>query len=170
MRQPGVNEEIEALKTQIATLQNREEKPTAVGDDDAGGYGNDVDTAAEWMSTGQSAQRTAEQRLALNTAFEAETFDEDWSTDVTQALQRAIASEELSDASVRAAECRSTLCRVDVEHQGSAQSDEFELWFGSQIADVLPRFSLFQEEVDGRAITVVYLARDSHRLPNRVNR
>lgn len=171
LRQPAVNEEIDVLKAQIAALQRERQgesaaQPATTNGNDAEEYGNDAVDAEDWMSAERAEQQAAEQRSALNTVFEEETIDADWSTDATQALERAFASEELSNASVHSAECRSTLCRVDVEHEDPEKAGEFEMWFGKQIAEMLPRFSLFQEEVDGRAITVVYLARDGHKLPN----
>ncbi|MGI9326741.1 MAG: hypothetical protein ACR2PZ_16095, partial [Pseudomonadales bacterium] len=117
LRQPAVIEEIDALKVQVAALQQRVTgesvaEPVTASDNDTAERGNNELDAAEWMSAAHAKQHTVDQKWVLDAAFDAETTDDDWSTEVRQALHQAFGSQELSDASIHSAECRSTLCRV----------------------------------------------------------
>ncbi len=80
--------------------------------------------------------------------------------------RRAFESEELTKAAVLVVECKSTLCRVEVEHEKQADVSLFELWFPHKVGDLLSRFTMQHEEHgDGGVATVIDMAREGFSLP-----
>lgn len=101
---------------------------------------------------------------AVSENFRSQEADPEWSAEALDAIETAFQSEELAGASVLDMDCRATLCRVEVEHRNPEELMEFELWLPEKLAAVLPRMTLEREELDGRTVTTVYLARDGHTL------
>jgi hypothetical protein len=92
--------------------------------------------------------------------------DTRWSFEAGEAIREALASEELSGTLLLSAECRSTLCQVEVEHSEEEQWHEFQLLFQEKIAHLLPHTtSSHTDQGDGRSQSLLFLAREGYRLP-----
>jgi hypothetical protein len=99
----------------------------------------------------------------LETSFQAESIDSNWSYATTDTIVGAFQNENISKSGLRGAECRSTLCRIQVNHPDPEAANEFELWFPMMMAEVLPQLTIHQEHhVDGRVTSTLYLAREGY--------
>ena len=162
---PAGQEDLERLSAQVLTLQ--QELASEAGlrlAEDADEH--EIAVAAETLTAERAEQLAAERRQTLYSSFESEELDADWSGAVTDELQDVLAHPQFSNVSIYQMGCRSTLCRLEIEHDDPDLTVEFELWFAKQVAGVSSRFAMFEQEVGGRAVSVIYLARQGHRLPN----
>lgn len=115
-------------------------------------------------------ERNYSQSLARMQTYEAnlqaEPVGTAWSTQATDNLNEALATEELSATMVENIECRDTLCRVQVAHANEEQRRQFEGTFPLSVGEVLPRAVMHTEKhEDGSSTSTVYLARDGYRFP-----
>jgi hypothetical protein len=131
-----------------------------------------ADPAADESAT--APERTPEEEVAqveaqtqaqvelLAGAVLAEPSDPEWAQTVQQALEQALQREDMRDLYLVSADCRTTLCRLELSLHGTTAPEEgfrrlthFAPWPGQG-------FFRFDPE-SGEA--VVYLAREGHALP-----
>lgn len=158
--------EVGALRGQLGQAAQRGVNlagPTGEGDamDLPPLSGEDMEFIAE-----EQAYEDDRRRQLLNSVFQAEPFDSEWSAETTDRIMDAFDHEELARSDVTAAECRASLCRIEVNQSDSEAAGNFGLWFPMQVAEVLPQIAYFHEpHGDGGAVTVMYLARSGYSLP-----
>jgi len=103
---------------------------------------------------------------AIEASLEAETVDSAWSGSTSQIIGEAFTGEELAGASLQDIDCRSTLCRVEVQHRDEAKLQEFQRLFPLKVSQALPRMMMHRiDNADGSITTYLYLARQGYRLP-----
>lgn len=103
-----------------------------------------------------------QQRIALiETDFQTEHVDNRWSNATTELLEQSLSVEELAGTAVFDVECRSNLCRLELQHDDPIAQIEFEEQLPMAVGEALPRITMDQSE-DG--LTIVYLARDDYQF------
>jgi hypothetical protein len=166
-----LGDELRRLRAEVATLRTAVQQTAAMATTPAGHrektakpLSRSVDDMAARMQARE--QRDHEQRPALDTYMDAEGVDTQWSVDTTGVLTQVLASATLAATTVQDIECRTTVCRLAVEHEDRLALDQFALMFPLQVAEGLPQLTYFHDqEEDGRIHTVVYLTRQGHSLP-----
>ena len=98
----------------------------------------------------------------IETSVQNEKPDEQWSAEANAFLEQILQDERLTDAAVVDIDCRSTLCRVEVEHE----STSFQTYFSELLeeTDLHPAVSHTQAG-EGWNTTILYLERDGFELP-----
>ena len=111
-------------------------------------------------------QKRAERFASLATHFDQEFIDQQWSAQAIDTIAQALASEELAQIPISDADCRATLCRLEVQFDNDEELRVFQRQFPSLVGEILPRTKMLREELgNGRSNLVVYLAREGHRFP-----
>ncbi len=124
---------------------------------------DDEDEAARWAR----AQDHAERRVALlDATLRAEGPDTPWAGASERTIREVSVNPELAGSSVQSVECRTTICRVEVLHDSEQAADRFGGPFLAKLPN-LPRGMVrrYPPDADGRSRSVVFLAREGHRLP-----
>jgi len=167
----ALRREVAALRADVAGVKNALE---ARGNAPASGAGpapeDDEDLAdpeaqlaAEVVLEQQQIQTYAQ---TIEASLEAETVDSAWSGSTSQIIGEAFTGEELAGASLQDIDCRSTLCRVEVQHRDEAKLQEFQRLFPLKVSQALPRMMMHRiDNADGSITTYLYLARQGYRLP-----
>jgi hypothetical protein len=110
-----------------------------------------------------------ERRVFAESAFDSEPYDAAWGRASRELLQQSVTSLLGTSGRAVAVECRSSLCRVDLEHETSDGQQEFlhqfrrsRAWRGGGMA-----VSLGTQEApgDGPVRLSMYLAREGRSLP-----
>jgi hypothetical protein len=119
--------------------------------------------------TQAQAQRDRDQQAQLDTALQAEPVDAAWAEATASQLSEVLAGAEVGATVVRDLTCRQSACRLTVEHATRQELEQFTLLVPLQVGTVLPQLTFFHDEdATGRLHTVVYLTRQGHTLPSRV--
>lgn len=97
----------------------------------------------------------------------AEETDLKWANNITDRVQNAFISEELAGSQLSNIECRSTLCRIEVQHDNKSQYDQFNLWFPMKIAEYIQSMAGNEttKEADGKIVSSIFLVRKGHTMP-----
>lgn len=94
----------------------------------------------------------------LDARFLSEPYDSTWADAKVATIHQALQSEALQATSIVAIQCRTTLCRVEVEHDDPSAADDFAMWFAALITDKLDIISIQQNDADnGLNSTIAYL-------------
>ena len=81
-------------------------------------------------------------------------------------MARAFTGDELAGAALQDIDCRSTLCRVEVQHRDEAKLQEFQRLFSLKVSQALPRLMMHRiDNADGSITSYLCLARQGYRLP-----
>lgn len=110
-----------------------------------------------------------EQRQILDNQFYAEAYDAEWAETVEQEFNTTFNSVALNNSNIVSADCRTSICRVVVDHTGLDAEQEFMRAFASTGKYINNgEQGLYQKEVDynGTVKSVFYMARQGHSLPN----
>lgn len=112
------------------------------------------------------AHDAVEARMAeLESNFDSEFVDEEWSAKTAQALQSSLASDGLSGSALVSTQCRETMCMAVVEHESDEDLLNFDLEMPRAVAGAFGSFIMRREELgDGWHGTTVYMARDAAAL------
>lgn len=129
------------------------------------------DTPQSLLDRAEQTEEDAKRISAeLENGFAVETKDPEWSESTANKIALALTRQEIAGAEVFEAECRSTLCRVEVEHTDVHKLHEFQLWFPHLVSGELPKVTMKTEDLaDGRKSTIIYMARKGHELPGASN-
>ncbi len=98
----------------------------------------------------------------LEIDFLTEKQDKSWTQDTTDRLYQSIESNELLGTSLVDLECRSTLCRIEVDHKNFKDQDSFDLNFTVDMPNVFSKFTISRtedEDGNGGSSTIVYAFR-----------
>lgn len=108
------------------------------------------------------AEQTQKTLTHLDDVFAAEPVDQDWAQDTAYHIEEIITGEDLQSlVDVYTHECRSSLCRVVVEHDDPEELREFMSAFDFSIGDTLPGATSVREDLDdGWSRITLYMARE----------
>ena len=168
--------ELQALKQQFAQYQFNsisESGEESIETDDSivtSKQANIEITAAMDEQEEKVLQQQASQHLqhaqALDDSFMAETVDNSWSYQTVDTINQALQAKQLDGTSVIGVQCKSSICRVEVEHQDFGKADEFVMWFPHFVSGTLPEVMIDkQDDEGGFYTTVIFLARKGTDFP-----
>ena len=104
----------------------------------------------------------------INTTFETEPVDGDWSFETTDLITQSLDIEQFPDTTMQNVECRSSLCRMEVAHADEESQRLFELEFPMLVAEQLPAMSFDQQQLDdGSFSSIIYMARSGFNMPSK---
>jgi hypothetical protein len=125
---------------------------------------------SEASATPGGAPSAAEVAMRMQAAFSSEGPDRDWSEKTQQATQEKISAMMPNGSAVRSVDCRASLCRVEMSHEGvddyrqfvrgAYLSPESGVWSGPTFTTVLER------PAGGGLVAVSFLAREGESLPS----
>ena len=131
----------------------------------------DLDNDREFddpMTAVQQAELQEEQRQAsIESRFQNETIDVAWAQDSSNAIDDVLDNEALKNTDVIEHSCRTTLCRLEVQHQDQRDLAGFEVFLPLQVGERFTELSMQHKTgSDGEVSTVIYLAREDFHLPD----
>lgn len=143
-------ESVQQLEDQVAALADRQKS---------------TDLTATERAAGQPAEHASAQDLALtyNTTLENETRDTTWEGERQSHFEHFFHAREVAGVRLQAAECRTTLCRLQValdDQQAKAQL----MHYMSALLEADAEGALVMEDDNALHVTV-YLSRSGHTLP-----
>ncbi|MGH8520166.1 MAG: hypothetical protein ACREU9_01710 [Gammaproteobacteria bacterium] len=169
-----IQEEFSRLKKETAALRER-----IGGDSDANGDHRSLNSAND--DSLDASQRTEEGPIAagheqadkdyermqiINNVFSAEPTDRQWSAETNNLVKQFFEDVEPLQVDLSDVECRSTLCRVEVNYKDAA-ADEFALRFPMHVGKALPNITYhYEQHDDGHTSVVMYLAKEGYQLPD----
>jgi hypothetical protein len=126
-------------------------------------------TEDEWQSPDEALALAEEQHReqidVIETSFQSEYMDDQWSDIAADAIEQALTQEEWVHLPA-VTECRVTLCKIELSHQNRQQIEMLMLTLPSVVGGLLPRMTVDQVEyADDSMSTIVYLAREGHDFP-----
>lgn len=170
---PKLAAELHRLRAEVATLRTAVQQTEAMATPPAADSEEAAEppprTVADMDARTQAReQRDRDQRMALDTHVDTEGVDRPWSVATMDVITQVLASAALAATTVQDLECRTTVCRLTVEHEHRQALDQFALMFPLQVGAELPQLTYFHDQgTDGSIRTVIYLTRQGHSLPAR---
>lgn len=163
-----MHSELSRLQNEVRGLRQRlEDSDKLASDDDADVTDTGPETPKDREVLAQEQQQRHFERMqVIETSFQREPIDTQWSADTANLINQALERDELKQTQVVDTECRSTLCRLEITHPDLDAAGEFEHLFPMQVAKTLPQMSYHHQQLDdGSTSTVIYMARESYALP-----
>lgn len=154
------------LQHDVAELHNRMQQRAPMAE--AAAKNRDDTPAASSLTEDNPETRSEEQeqrdrarQAMVETHFQAETVDSQWSADTSDLIGQILEHEDLIHTDVFGVDCRARTCRLEVEHADTEAASQFELLFPLEMAEVLPQMQFYQQQLeDGHVNTVLYLTRE----------
>lgn len=112
-----------------------------------------------------SAERaqTSARFARIDDRLRGEMTDTRWAPSATAEIERAVL--QTGGSTLQEIQCGSTLCRAVIDHGPNVNIAEFELSFLERVGPTLPRSAMKHNGAGSRVTqSIVYLARDGHRL------
>ena len=134
-------------------------------------FGNDLAKARE-MRRLEAAEKSTQRKALIASAFAAEAYDEMWSPNVTSSIEQTFQSPELIGGRLASVECRTTLCKVEVQHDQNLSPEDrfvFENTLLMSLANELPASTMRQVNSPDGLRTEIYFAGKGHSLPKPKN-
>ena len=168
----GENQDINTLRQELARLdrrmssfeaqvQQQVNKPAEAEQED---LALTVDFSEEDRIEQEKEEITFKENIdQLEVSFLNEKQDKLWTEATTDALYQSLESSELIGTSLIDLECRSTLCRIEVDHKNFNDQENFDLNFGVNMPSVFSKFTVSRTEDEnggGSSSTVLYAFRD----------
>lgn len=118
----------------------------------------------DYIDTEGSAQAVAE---FIDASFSEQMIDSNWSVETEQALESAVANRpEIEGTSLISTQCRSSLCRVEVDHLDEFALARFEVWFPHLVNEQHPEVVMSTQYIgDGQSTTTIFVSRSGYELP-----
>lgn len=163
--------EVDSLKQDIAALQ---EQLATLGAEVRAGAKHipAAQPQAEPMQSEEERQEAAKQAVTermnyIASRFESEDVDAQWGNNVETQLISTFQNPALQHSALVNAECRSTLCRIEVAHEDGADVSEFQSVLADETAKIAPEGAI-QQVVgpDGKTRSIIFLARSGARIPD----
>ena len=102
----------------------------------------------------------------LNTFMNDENVDSAWSVMAENQISNVLASDVLIESDLVIVECRSTMCRIEVQHADEQIAGNFVPSFNSTLGWEFDSFVQVVNEPEGEFRTIIHISRDKHVLPN----
>lgn len=103
----------------------------------------------------------------IQRTFDAEPRDPRWAAEATAEIRDAVSAPELSGSRVTDIDCRTTLCRLEVEHPSETVRETFAVELPTRVRS-LPRTTtrfLPSERPGAPSLAIMYLVRQGERMP-----
>jgi hypothetical protein len=158
-----LQQKITALESDVTTLRNERERVLS-RDTLALHRQDDTGLPGQLSEADMQDQRKQEEErifLQIGHSFSAQPIDQDWSVSMTDRINEHIRTQQLKNSSVEKIECRSSVCKIEIDIHDSANLAEIRDNFRFRMADVMTSGASKKDET-GRFI--IYLAKDPQAL------
>lgn len=155
-------QEVAALRDEVAALREQLEsvltgRPAA--DDESAEsqvlFPDDLEIVIE-----DQALKHSQRIAAIDAGFRAEPVSDDWSVETTDLILQAFQTEEMVQSDMLSAECRASMCKVEVSHDNADDFQLFQMQFILEVGEALPAMTIEQYTDDNGSInSVMYLTR-----------
>jgi hypothetical protein len=153
--------EVAAVKAELARLERRAAGATRV-EVPVADAGEQPARARDGAPRRQLETKEVAAAYAAHLAGEA--VDARWSAQQESAIAAAFHGDVLQGSKLARVECRTSLCRMEVDHEGMEAEDRF-----AQAAPLTPPFNhggFAQRVTDARGVhTIAFIAREGYELP-----
>jgi len=120
----------------------------------------------EVLAVAEEEAVIAERLEYFDSYINSESQDISWAAEAEQTIYNAFNSQELLGSQIATVDCRSTLCRAEIDHNSMSDLMNFKLEFASKVSSMLPKGSMQHiESSSGRQKTIVFMARKGHSFP-----
>lgn len=96
----------------------------------------------------------------------AQDVDDQWSEHTRDQFLTLLDNEQYEDSDIVSVDCRSTLCRIDIEHADNTAAEQFMEELPVHMAWNNESFSRTETSIDGSVQTMLYFSKDGHVLSN----
>lgn len=154
--------EVDTLRRDVETLAKRDQ--LAITEED---FYADEDKPIEILEAeALAAQEESEWQIrqymdSIEDRFQSEVDHTGWSIPAAELIEQKLQSKLFSETSLINLECRSSLCRLEVQHDNSQASSVFSMNFPERVADMFSKFSIdHMDQEDDYSSMVVYLRQE----------
>jgi hypothetical protein len=151
--------EVDTLRRDIDMLGERDRLATTEED-----FSTDEEKPIEILEAeALAAQEESEWQVrqymdSMEDRFQREVNYAGWSIPAVELIEGELRRELFSETSLVSLECRSSLCRLEVQHDNTQASSAFSRDFPESVADMFSKFSIdYVDQGDGYSTMVVYL-------------
>lgn len=115
----------------------------------------------------QREQTAIEERVSsLEQTLQQERVDPQWSQIAADKIYQVFEDKALAGISLLNVDCRTNLCRVQVETDNHQAEIALQSVFAMKVSDILPRMTTQPTQAgDGSVNTLIFLAREGYRFP-----
>jgi hypothetical protein len=154
--------EVDTLRRDVETLAERETLAITEGDFYADEDKPLAIVEAEELAAREESEWQLRQHIAsIEDYFQSEIDYTGWSVQAIELIERALQSEMFSKTSLISLECRSSLCRLEVQHDNPQASRVFSNNFLAKVADMFSKFTIDHvDEGDSYSSMVIYLMQE----------
>lgn len=164
---PTPNNDLRALKQEIVALRKLFEKERTTTSIQT--VQNTVDKQERKPEMTEQGFKEAAENLArknrerwenIGNTFQAETIDEQWSSNAMQTITDIFENNTAITASLSQIDCRATSCMIDVQHKDSNAANTFAVRFPRTISKIFPSADFhYENHEDGSISMSMYLVR-----------
>ena len=125
-------------------------------------YPEDIKAAEESIKK-EGNERFDEQIVILENNFTNESVDKHWSEEKTGTVKAAFDSlpaEILENMQLKATDCRSSMCRIEVEYYDETAQNQFEMQLPILVGEDFPSLSAKHEQYEGITKGTYFLQSD----------
>lgn len=160
----SLKQDVAALKEQLATLGDEVRSRARLAPSPQLQTGPQL---SEEERQEQAKQAVTERMNYIASRFESEDVDAQWGNSVETQLISTFQNPALQHSALVNAECRSTLCRLEVAHEDGTDLTEFQSVLADETAKIAPEGAI-QQAVgpDGKMRSIIFLARSGARIPD----
>jgi hypothetical protein len=164
----AISAEVKALRNEVRTLRSRaaQAQPGVPIPSPTCDLGTRASHEQDPPSLAADHERAVTQGARLDDRLAAELRDSTWAPAFEETL-RKVTESALTDPgaeSIARADCRSTLCRLEVRHPDASHGDSFQTRFRLAMPDVVYRVSQAQND-DGSYSSVFHIIRKGEPIP-----
>lgn len=130
--------------------------------------GDDVPSILEDPEERKAQERQHIEQIVsnLDDSLQSESYDDSWAAQIEADIAEDFRADDWKGSTLQDADCRSTLCRLVVAHERPEAAGAFVPRMG--MLQAFANTEAFYQTItleDGEPATVIYLARQGHRLP-----
>ncbi|RYZ44186.1 MAG: hypothetical protein EOO71_00535 [Myxococcaceae bacterium] len=177
-----VSRELQALRAELETLRQGQGRLSEQARQSVAGAGGAVPVAGaappmpasprtpeqeeveRAAAQAARAERQVEAEAELESAANTEARDLEWTRSTGSAVARAFQTPQLAGARLTRVDCRARVCVLEVEHDTPAARAEL-LPNLMELPELRGQMVLRPAQVQGRAVSRIYLSRPGERLP-----
>jgi hypothetical protein len=158
--------EVHMLRRQVAALSQPPQQLSTPERQPAAAASVVKPTVALPLSADEIRERTEGRAELIERTLRTEAVDLPWAQQAERTIAQVVKTDPaLKDARLVSTECRSTLCRIETGHPSRREGARFGQALPNRLSGFPSGTMRLQARGAGDFRTVIYLARDGHRVP-----
>jgi hypothetical protein len=154
------------LRRQVAALSQQPPQLSSPARQTAAPTGGSQPVVATPPSAAEVRERTERRAELIERTLRTEPVDARWAQQAERTITETLARDPiLQKARLVATECRSTLCRIEAGHASRTEGARFGQALPNRLSGFPSGTMRVQARGDRDFRTVIYLAREGHRVP-----